>query len=119
MERDMGIVLLGIMRCSKFSRQVGALAAVLLSVAALFEWGLSKAVARRTAAIEAQSEIGTRASLVGSYLVTGTDPDGMSYKANRIVDISLAASGALELDWDNGRQVGIGHVVGNVLAVAT
>jgi hypothetical protein len=30
----------------------------------------------------------------------------------------MAPSGALELDWDNGKQVGVGQVIGNVLAVA-
>ena len=30
-----------------------------------------------------------------------------------------AASGALELEWDNGKQVGIGTVIGNVLVVAS
>jgi hypothetical protein len=33
-------------------------------------------------------------------------------------DISLAPSGALELEWDNGKQVGVGQVIGDVLAVA-
>jgi hypothetical protein len=42
----------------------------------------------------------------------------MSYGRAYIVDISLAPSGALEFTWDNGRQVGIGHVIGNVLSVA-
>ena len=36
-------------------------------------------------------------SLVGSYVVSGTDPDGRPYASNGVVDISLAASGALEL----------------------
>jgi hypothetical protein len=30
----------------------------------------------------------------------------------------MAPSGALELDWDNGKQVGVGQVIGNVLAAA-
>jgi hypothetical protein len=57
--------------------------------------------------------------LVGSYAVTGTDPDGMPYAGARILDIALAPSGALELDWDNGKQVGIGQIIGNILAVAS
>jgi hypothetical protein len=35
------------------------------------------------------------------------------------VDISLTPSGALELDWDNGKNFGIGQVIGNVLAVSS
>jgi hypothetical protein len=31
---------------------------------------------------------------------------------------SLAPSGALELEWDNGKQVGVGQVIGDVFAVA-
>ena len=50
--------------------------------------------------------------------MTGTDVDGKSYSGSHVLDISLAPSGALELDWDNGKQVGIGQVIGDVLAVA-
>ena len=56
--------------------------------------------------------------LIGSYVVSGTDPDGKPYAGAGIVDIALAPSGALELDWDNGKQVGVGQVIGNFLAVA-
>ena len=59
-----------------------------------------------------------KASLVGSYVVTGTDSDGKPYVGTHILDVSMAPSGALELDWDNGKQVGVGQVIGNVLAVA-
>jgi hypothetical protein len=59
------------------------------------------------------------AILVGSYTVTGTDSDGKPYAGARIVDIGLAPSGALELAWDNGKSVGVGQVIGNVLAVAS
>jgi hypothetical protein len=57
--------------------------------------------------------------LVGSYAVTGTDPDGRGYRGASIIDISMAPSGALELDWDNGRRVGIGQLMNNVLTVAS
>jgi hypothetical protein len=57
--------------------------------------------------------------LTGSYVVTGTDADGRPYPGSGILDIALAPSGALELEWDNGRQVGVGHLLGNVLAVAS
>ena len=56
--------------------------------------------------------------LVGSYVVRGTDPDGKPYAGPGIVDIALAPSGALELDWDNGKQVGIAQVMGDVLVAA-
>jgi hypothetical protein len=58
-------------------------------------------------------------NLVGSYRVTGTDADGQPYAGPGIVDISLTPSGALELDWDNGKNFGIGQVIGNVLAVSS
>ena len=58
-------------------------------------------------------------SLIGSYEVTGTDPDGTPYLAPRILDIALTPSGALELEWDNGKSVGVGQIVGNTLAVAS
>jgi hypothetical protein len=57
-------------------------------------------------------------SLIGSYVVTGTDSDGKRYAGPGIVGIALAPSGALELEWDNGKQVSVGEVIGNVLAVA-
>jgi hypothetical protein len=36
-----------------------------------------------------------------------------------VLDIALAPSGALELVWDYGKNVGVGQVIGNVLAVAS
>jgi hypothetical protein len=56
--------------------------------------------------------------LTGSYEVTGTDSDGRAYPGASILDIALAPSGALELEWDNGKQLGVGQVIGNTLAVA-
>jgi hypothetical protein len=60
-----------------------------------------------------------KSGLIGSYVVTGTDADGKAYVGASMVDIALAPSGALELDWDNGKQVGVGRVIGNILAVAS
>ena len=57
--------------------------------------------------------------LVGSYAVTGTDPDGRGYRGTSIVNISMAPSGALELDWENGRRAGIGQLLNDVLMVAS
>lgn len=56
-------------------------------------------------------------SLVGSYVVNGTDADGKRYSGN-ILSIALRRPfGALELDWEGGKQAGVGQA-GNVLAVA-
>lgn len=52
-------------------------------------------------------------------MVTGTDAGGEPYVGAGILDIALAPSGALELAWDDGKNVGVGQVIGNVLAVAS
>lgn len=100
----------------------GALAATLLVTGAIAGWGISTTFVSNAAAVETAFQMKSlndkKAALVGSYRVTGTEPDGESYAHARIVDISLAPSGALELDWDNGRLVGVGQLVDNVLAVA-
>jgi hypothetical protein len=61
----------------------------------------------------------SKVRLIGSYAVTGTDTNGKPYVSEQTLGISLAPSGALELEWDNGKIVGVGEVVGNVLAVAS
>jgi hypothetical protein len=61
----------------------------------------------------------TNASLIGNYVVTGTEPDGKRYDGPGPLVITMDKSGALELKWDNGKYVGVGHVVGNQLAVAS
>jgi len=111
-------------------RSAGVAVAVLLAAGAVSGWGLSTAFGTRAAAVESQFELtrnrdaattsleAAKANLVGSYVVTGTDPDGKSYVGTHILDVSMAPSGALELDWDNGKQVGVGQVIGNFLAVA-
>jgi hypothetical protein len=60
-----------------------------------------------------------KARLIGSYAVTGTDPDGKPYDGDQTLAIALAPSGALEIEWDGGRSVGIGQISGDVLAVAS
>jgi hypothetical protein len=106
--------------------KVGAVAAALAVTVALAGWNAIP-VTRDAVAFEPpahQRDAGKpsprkiKATLVGSYAVTGTDPDGETYTDRRIVDISLAPSGALELDWDNGKLVGVGQIVDNVLVVA-
>jgi len=103
------------------------IAAALVAAGVLVGWGMSNTMtARATTSELSHAEIarehiafdGTKPSLIGTYQVTGTDTEGKPYGAPGIVDISLAPSGALELDWDNGKQVGIGQVIGNTLAVS-
>jgi len=109
---------------------LGVLAAALVVTGAIGGWGMSTTFVKHAAAVEAPFEMKrqngatrpsfekTKAALVGSYVVTGTDPDGEPYASTRILDISLAPSGALELDWDSGKLVGVGQLIDNVLAVA-
>jgi len=59
------------------------------------------------------------AGIIGSYEVTGTEADGQPYAATGVVDVALAPSGALELQWDNGKAVGVGQMIGDVLAVSS
>jgi len=96
--------------------QIGAAAIALTLVAG---WGFSMMFSTRAASVDSRSAIGMKPALVGSYSVNGTDADGVPYGASQIVDIYLAPSGALELDWNNGKQVGVGQVIDDVLAVAS
>jgi hypothetical protein len=109
-------------------KNIGIVAA-LLTAGAVAGWAMSATYATITRAVEdlPAFEISDmkklpleelKLGLIGSYVVTGTDPDGEPYAGSRMLDISLAPSGALELDWDNGKLVGVGQLVDNVLAVA-
>jgi hypothetical protein len=103
-------------------------AAVLLAAGAIGGWVVSTTitgnatafddVARIEAAREKMPLETSKPSLIGSYVVTGTDSDGKPYAGPGILGIALAPCGALELEWDNGKQVGVSEVIGNVLAVA-
>jgi len=103
--------------------KVGAVAAALAVTVTLAGWN-AMPVARDAKAFEQQQDAGkpsprkVKATLVGSYSVTGTEPDGAPFADRRVVDISLAPSGALELDWDNGKSQGVGQVVDNLLVIA-
>ena len=104
--------------------------AALLAAAAIGGWAISALGTAGAAALDGLSRVDLtrkgdmqspeelKPHLVGSYVVSGTDPDGRPYAGSSIVDISLAPSGALELEWDNGKQVGVAQVIGNVLAIA-
>jgi hypothetical protein len=61
----------------------------------------------------------TAASLVGSYIVNGTEADGSPYDGPGTLDITMDKSGALELKWDGGKYAGVGQLSGNTLAVAS
>jgi hypothetical protein len=61
----------------------------------------------------------TNASLIGNYVVTGTETNGKSYDGPGPLVITMDRSGVLELKWDGGKYVGLGQVVGNQLAVAS
>jgi len=106
-------------------RNVRVLVAAGLTAGAVGGWAMSTMPATSAASIDTAPRFDrnlsledSKPALIGSYTVTGTDPDGKPYAGTGIVDIALAPSGALELEWDNGKQVGIGQVTGNVLAVA-
>lgn len=59
------------------------------------------------------------ASLLGNYVVTGTEANGKPYDGPGPLVITMDKSGALELKWDNGKYQGVGQVVGNQLMVAS
>jgi hypothetical protein len=110
-------------------KNIGIVAA-LLTAGAVAGWAMSATYATITGAVEDLSafEISDmkklpleelKLGLIGSYVVTGTDPGGDPYVGAGVLDIALAPSGALELVWDYGKNVGVGQVVGNILAVAS
>jgi len=100
-------------------KNVRVMVAALLTAGAIGGWATSTMFTANAAAVEKKLPLEeAKPGLIGSYVVTGTDPDGRPYANAGILDVSLAPSGALELEWDNGRQVGVGQVIGNVLAVS-
>jgi hypothetical protein len=108
-------------------KNAGILAASLVAAGALGGWGISATLVESARAVETMRwdvELAklpldqAKAALVGSYSVTGTDPDGVPYSGTKVVAISLAPSGALEFDWDDGTFVGVGQIVDSVVAVA-
>ena len=112
-------------------KNVGIVVAALLAAGAVAGWAMSATFATITAAVDDLSAFEATSSgdmkklpldefrlgLIGSYVVTGTHPSGEPYAG--VLDIVLGTSGALELVWDNGKSVGVGQVLGNVLAVAS
>ena len=93
----------------------------LLATGAVGGWGMSTTFVKNVAAAESSLEAtgNSKVRLVGSYEVNGTDVEGRPYSGSSILDISLAPSGALELNWDNGRIVGVGQLIDDgIVAVA-
>jgi len=90
--------------------------AALLAAAAIGGWAISATGTPGAAALDGLSRVDLtrkgdmqspeelKPNLVGSYVVSGTDPDGRPYAGSSIVDISLAPSGALELEWDKASR---------------
>src|SRR3954454_19524200 len=91
---------------------VGAIAVTLLAGAVIGGWAMSTLSTTSAAAVGDLSTFETmrrnvinppprdelKHRLIGSYVVSGTDPGGKPYAGAGIVDIVLAPSGALELD---------------------
>jgi hypothetical protein len=103
------------------SLKAGVVVAVMLLAGAIGGGAISTTITAATAAAEMKKATleDSKARLIGSYAVTGTDTNGKPYVSEHILGISLAPSGALEIEWDNGKIVGVGDLVGNVLAVAS
>ena len=102
-------------------------AAGLLMVGAIGGWAMSNILDAHAAVgdgygIARKGDLRTyedlKYSLVGSYAVEATAPDGKPNYGARVVDVTLAPSGALEMDWGNGKQVGVGQLLGTTLAIA-
>ncbi len=104
-------------------RKIAIVAALLVAAVGMGGW--ARSITPNTSAAElVQASFSlasgdSKPSLIGSYEVNGTEPDGTPYVAPRILDIALTPSGALELEWDNGKNVGVGQIIGNTLAVAS
>src|SRR5690242_10223623 len=57
----------------------------------------------------------TNASVLGNYVVNGTETDGSKYDGEGPLAITMDKNGALELKWDGGKYVAIGQVEGSKL----
>lgn len=71
------------------------------------------------ASLAAPAFAADNASLIGNYVVTGTETDGKAYDGSGTLAITMDKSGALNLSWDGGKYLGVGQVIGDKLAVAT
>ena len=57
------------------------------------------------------------ASLIGNYVVNGTETDGSKYDGEGTLAVTMDKNGALELKWDGGKYVAIGQADGNKVFV--
>jgi hypothetical protein len=113
---------------SRLKDNARLLAVGLLASGAIGGWAVSNILDAHAAGVEGyglarKGDLRTyddlKYSLVGSYAVTATETDGKPYYGARIVDVSLAPSGALEIEWADGKRVGVGQLIGNMLAVSS
>ena len=96
-----------------------SMAGMLLALASLSLSSASFAQGNMGAPPAAAAPALTKESLLGNYVVTGTETNGKSYDGSGPLVITMDKNGALELKWDNGKYVGIGQVVGDKLAIAS
>lgn len=61
----------------------------------------------------------TNVSIIGNYVVTGTETNGKPYDGSGPLEITMDKNGALEMKWDGGKYTGIGQVVADKLVVAS
>jgi hypothetical protein len=114
-------------KAAPFGRHNGGhLVKTLVALAFVWALGLSAPCFAQTAApapaaapAAAAPATATNASLLGNYVVNGTETDGSKYDGEGPLAITMDKSGALELKWDNGKYVGIGQVEGKKLFVGS
>jgi len=100
------------------SAMVSAALLVLVSASPCLAQGNMGAPAASPAPAAASTPA-TNASLLGNYVVTGTETSGKPYDGSGPLAITMDKNGALELKWDGGKYVGIGQVVGDQLVIGT
>jgi hypothetical protein len=79
-----------------------------IALALIAGWGSSLTFATRATSVDTRST-----ALVGSYTVNGAGADGVPYNAAPSLDV---LSSEVELDWNSGKQVGVGQVVDGAVA---
>ena len=89
-------------RMATYRLRTKLLAAALLLIGAVGGWGFSSLV-DRAGAVESRFEVpghaaldGAKLALVGTYVVTGTDPEGRPYAGARTLDVAAGQNGDRE-----------------------
>jgi hypothetical protein len=85
-----------------------------LSFVGLMGSAIAQTAASAPAAAPAASTF-SNASMLGNYVVNGTETDGSKYDGEGPLAITMDKNGALELKWDGGKYVAIGQVEGTKL----